>query len=208
MICSYDETLLYKAQTTMAHMLDVAVGSYGCDLAKFYDMFLDSPYSTRFERGESAVIAGMSGHELAYAVISEHGDVELRDNDYSVDRSSEYWIGWSLSYYQWISSRSFKYINELVPIPVMYMLYPKYHEMDLSRFKDHIDELSASRRQQAFKRLRQYAKLSQKELSQISGVPLRTIQQYEQGQKQIAHARADVVVRLSRALYCNIEELL
>ena len=50
MICSYDETLLYKAQTSMAHMFDVAVSSYGYDLSGFYDMFLDSAYSSRFER--------------------------------------------------------------------------------------------------------------------------------------------------------------
>ena len=87
-------------------------------------------------------------------------------------------------------------------------MYSKYHEMDISQFVDHINELSDIKKQQTFKRLRKYAGLSQKELADKTGVPLRTIQQYEQGQKNIAHARTEVVVRLSRALYCNIEELL
>ncbi len=208
MICSYDETLLYKAQTSMAHMFDVAVSSYGYDLSGFYDMFLDSPYSSRFERGESSVIAGMSGHELAYAVISEYRSEPLHDHDFSIERSREYWIGWSLSYYQWISTRSFKYINSIAPISDLYLMYSKYHEMDISQFVDHINELSDIKKQQTFKRLRKYAGLSQKELADKTGVPLRTIQQYEQGQKNIAHARTEAVVRLSRALYCNIEELL
>ena len=208
MICSYDETLLYKAQTSMAHMFDVAVSSYGYDLSGFYDMFLDSPYSSRFERGESSVIAGMSGHELAYTVISEYHSIPLHDHDFSIERSREYWIGWSLSYYQWISTRSFKYINSIAPISDLYLMYPKYHEMDISQFVDYINELSDIRKQQTFKRLRKYAGISQKELADKTGVPLRTIQQYEQGQKNIAHAHADVVVRLSRALYCDIEDLL
>ncbi len=192
----------------MAHMFDKAVSSYGYDLSEFYDMFLDSPYSSRFERGESAVIAGMSGHELAYAVISEYVNEPIHDHDLSVDRSCEYWMGWSLSYYQWISSRSFKYINSIAPISDLYSMYPKYHEMDISQFVDRINELSDERKRQTFKRLRKYAGLSQKELADKTGVPLRTIQQYEQGQKNLAHARADVVVRLSKALYCNIEDLL
>ncbi len=207
MICSYDETLVYKAQTSMAHMFDTAVALYGYELKEFYDVFLESGYSGRFERGESSVIAGMSGHELAYAVISEHRNVELLDHDFSVNRSREYWIGWSLAYYQWLSSRSFKYINELVSIPDMYSMYPKYHEMDISQFVDRVNEIDEEHKRQMFKRLRKYAKLSQKELADKTGVPIRTIQQYEQGQKVLAHARADVVVRLSKALYCNVEDL-
>ena len=208
MICSYDETLLYKAQTTMAHMLDTAVGLYGCELTDFYDMFLNSAYPSRIERGESAVIAGMSGHELAYAIISDHRDVELRENDYSVDRSREYWIGWSLSYYQWISSRTFRYINELVSIPEMYSMYPRYHEMDISSFTDRMNVISDDYKRHVLKRLRKYAHLSQRELADKSGIPVRTIQQYEQGQKALSRARADVVVRLCKALYCDVEVLL
>lgn len=207
MICSYDETLLHKAQTSMGHMLDTAVSLYGWDLAEFYDMFLNSDYPARIERGESSVIAGMSGHELAYAVISEQKEVGLHDHDLTVDRSREYWIGWSLSYYQWRSSRSFRYINDLVSIPQMYSMYPIYHEMDISQFVDRINEIDGENRRMSFKRLRKYAGLSQKELADKTGIPLRTIQQYEQGQKILAHARADVVVRLSKALYCNIEDL-
>ena len=207
MNCSYDKNLLYKAQTSMAHMLDAAVALYGYELEDYYDMFLNSPYSGRFERGESSVIAGMSGHELAHAVISEYKSIDLHDYVFTVDRSCEYWIGWSLSFYQWKSSRSFRYINELVPISDMYSMYPKYHEMDISQFVDRVDEIDHDRRKQAFKRLRQYAGISQRELADRTGIPLRTIQQYEQGQKNLAHARADVVVKLSKALYCRVEDI-
>ena len=35
MNCSYDKNLLYKAQTSMAHMLDTAVALYGYELEDY-----------------------------------------------------------------------------------------------------------------------------------------------------------------------------
>ncbi|WP_374041738.1 helix-turn-helix domain-containing protein, partial [uncultured Treponema sp.] len=49
---------------------------------------------------------------------------------------------------------------------------------------------------------------SQKELSEISGVPLRTIQQYEQGQKNINSAKAETVLKLAKVLECSAEDLM
>ena len=50
--------------------------------------------------------------------------------------------------------------------------------------------------------------LSQKELSEKSGVTLRMIQQYEQRQKNINKAQAEYLMSLSRALCCYPEELM
>ena len=41
-----------------------------------------------------------------------------------------------------------------------------------------------------------------------SGVSFRTIQQYEQRQKDINKAQAETLLRLSRSLFCNMEDLL
>lgn len=59
----------------------------------------------------------------------------------------------------------------------------------------------------ALKRLRSYALLSQSQLAKQTGIPIKTIQQYEQGQKDIRHARVDSVIALSRALSCRVEDL-
>lgn len=48
---------------------------------------------------------------------------------------------------------------------------------------------------------------SQSELAELTGVPLRTLQQYEQGQKDISHARADYIISLSKALDVDSELL-
>lgn len=38
------------------------------------------------------------------------------------------------------------YINELVPIPDMYSMYPKYHEMDITQFVDRVNEIDKEKR--------------------------------------------------------------
>ena len=58
------------------------------------------------------------------------------------------------------------------------------------------------------KLFRQRAGLSQRELAEQSGVPLRTIQQYEQRQKNINKAQAEYLVMLSRVLCCGMEDLM
>ncbi len=58
------------------------------------------------------------------------------------------------------------------------------------------------------KEARERAELTQKELSERSGVNLRTIQDYEQGRKSINKAQGLSLYRLATALNVTIEELL
>lgn len=58
------------------------------------------------------------------------------------------------------------------------------------------------------KRIRTEAKLSQSKLSDLSGVNVRLIQDYEQGHKPINHAKAITVFKLSEALGCDMRDLL
>ena len=50
--------------------------------------------------------------------------------------------------------------------------------------------------------------LSQSQLAKASGIPLRTIQQYEQRQKDLSKARAESLLALARALHCDPSSLL
>lgn len=58
------------------------------------------------------------------------------------------------------------------------------------------------------KETRKIKGVSQKELSDRSGVNIRLIQDYEQGHKQINNAKAITVYKLSEALGCNVWEIL
>lgn len=58
------------------------------------------------------------------------------------------------------------------------------------------------------KEIRKIKGMSQKELSERSGVNIRLIQDYEQGHKPINNAKAISVYKLSEALRCNVWEIL
>lgn len=57
-------------------------------------------------------------------------------------------------------------------------------------------------------RLRVKKGLSQSELAEISGVPFRRIQYYEQKSRPIEGARLDVICKLCLALDCKIEDII
>ena len=58
------------------------------------------------------------------------------------------------------------------------------------------------------KRIRTAKGYSQKQLAEMSGVSLRSIQMYEQRQKDINKAQSDSLHRLAKALGCAMEDLL
>lgn len=210
MIYAYDKSYLEKARTTLARMLDFAVYDLNYDIADFFDMFISSGFAERFENGDFTLIAGKSGVELAYEVVEQiNGACERIKPQYSVNRSKEYWTGWVLAYYQWITSLSFAEIIKYTPIKDIVELYNPYHEMDIRQFIDKMNELYKLAKPETNLRLyRQKAGLSQRELSEQSGVPLRTIQQYEQRQKNINNAQVRSLVALAKVLCCDADELI
>ena len=50
--------------------------------------------------------------------------------------------------------------------------------------------------------------LTQKELARKSGVNFRMIQHYEQGDKDLNRAAVETVIKLAKALDCNITDLI
>ena len=96
-----------------------------------------------------------------------------------------------------------------MPISKILDMYYVYHEMDIMHFVDTINEFwDEYYKETNLKRIRKYSGLSQSELADMSGVPLRQIQLFEQRQRDINHTRAIDVVKLGRVLGCKPEELL
>lgn len=56
--------------------------------------------------------------------------------------------------------------------------------------------------------IRKDRNLTQRELAQRSGINFRSLQDYEQGHKNLASANGDTLLRLSTTLGCSIEDLL
>lgn len=210
MTYAYDKVYLDKARSALGRMLDFAAHDLGYDIGEFFDLFISTGTAERFETGDYTLLVGKSGVELAYEVLDRAlGSVERISPRYTANRSEEYWTGWALAYYQWETALSFREIVRYVPIKEIRALYSPYHEMDIRQFVDKINDLyRAAKPDTNLKVLRQRAGLSQRELAERSGVPLRTIQQYEQRQKQINKAQAEYLAMLAKALRCDMEDLI
>lgn len=210
MIHAYDKSYLATAQKNLARMLDYMVNNLNHALETAWQWFLTSELSTRFEQGDCSVLVGSSGVELARKVLEQAGEpIPKQKPSYAYDRSPEYWTGWAIAYYQWDTGLSFSEIEQAVSITEVRMMYTPYHEMDIRQFADKMNELyRAAKPETNLKALRTLAGLSQSELAKLADVPLRTIQQYEQRQKDINKAQATTLLHFSRVLNCKMEDLL
>ncbi|MBQ9042651.1 MAG: helix-turn-helix transcriptional regulator [Eggerthellaceae bacterium] len=207
---AYDETYVSGAQRRLGAMLDFAVSGMGLDLADFYQRFLEHALSRRFEAGDPAIVSGRSGEELALEVLGGNAP-ELRPESWqpSPVADSVYWTGWALAFYQWASGWPFVAIQQRVGIEDIRSLYAPYHEMDIRQFCDRVDSIMERAQPETnLKARRVSAGLSQSQLAAAAGIPVRTLQQYEQRQKNVNHARADYVIALARALSCAPEDLM
>lgn len=207
---AYDSSYLEDAMENFAYMVDFAVNVCGESLREFLEAYVVTPISVSFGKGNPKYVAGMSGTELAYAVFDEAGkqigDIEVTPR---FERSPEYWCGWVLAYYQWYTGKSFEEILRTVPAEEILEMYPALHEADITKFADIMDKKMKERNPRTkLKRLRECAGLSQAELSEKSGVSLRSIQMYEQRNKDINRAQAASVAKLARTLGCSVEDLI
>lgn len=209
-INAYDKVYLGNARTNLGRMLDFAVYNLKYDFSDFFKLFITSGVANRFENGDFNVLVEMSGVELAYEVLEKSNvPFERIKPDYAVNRSEEYWTGLALAYYQWETSLSFEEIVRYIPIKEIQALYSPYHEMDIRQFVDKMNSLyKLAKPENNLKFLRQKAGLSQRELSELSGVPVRTIQQYEQRQKSVNKAQAAYLMSLAKVLCCEMKDLM
>ena len=210
MMHAYDEMYLSHARTTLGNMLQFAVYDLKMDIEKFYKMFINSGVARCFGLGEPKFTVGMSGVELAYEVIYRTtGEYCRVKPEFRPDKSPEYWCGWALGYFQWDKNIPFEAINEKVSINEIVEMYNPYHEADIKKFVDVLElKMQDEAEESALARLRAYAGLTQKALADKSGVSVRMIEQYEQGKKSLSKASVGTVLNLSKALHCEIEDLI
>jgi DNA-binding transcriptional regulator YiaG len=207
---AYNSLYLEDAMNNIGTMLDCAVHAAHCDLSVFYEMFLSSGVASQMEVGNPRYLSGMSGMELMQMVLEKSSDKTPPIMNYApFDRTPEYWAGWALAYYQWYSAYSFSFIQRNgLSISTVLSLYPTLHEADLSKFVQTADALIQQHldtRKSKLKTIRKQSRFTQKELAELSGVTLRMIQAYEQGDQDILKAEAQTVFALSRVLGCAPE---
>ncbi len=209
-IRAYDELYLPGAQNILGYAVDFAISTLALTPNDFGNALAVSNSAKQFSEGNPRYVAGMNGCELARSILDDVGMSypEAEDEMY-LDKSPEYWAGWALAYYQWSTDLSFMEILRAASLDDIIQMYPFYHEMDLTHFEDHLDHLVKKAHPQ--KRLcerRKNCGMTQSELAAEADVPLRQIQLFEQGQRDINKTSAITLLKLSKALHCKMEDLL
>lgn len=207
---AYNKSYLSNAKSRLSQFFDYAINDCKIKSDWIAMMFVQSGYAEQFERGNPAILAGMSGIELAQLVINKiYEEKDLPSPSFSNDKSPEYWAGWALAEYQWYTGRRFKDIFEYAPLSKIISMYSVYHEMDITQFIDTMNQFyTAIDTETKLKRIRESRGLSQVELASESGVHLRSIQMYEQKVNDIDKAQSKTLYKISRVLGCTIEDLL
>ena len=210
MIHAYRETYLSKAQSVLGDAFHYAVNTCGIPGSDFIKLFVASSVSKRMENGEPAYLAGKSGIEIVIEVIEETkgGEVD-QEPQMQMGRSREYWIGWAVAYYQWFSSRKYGDIFKVVTFEDLQNMYYTLHEADISKFVDIMDQrIRDFFPETNLRRIRTEYGCTQAALAKLSGVSLRSIQMYEQRNKDINKASVETVHRIAKVLGCTIEDLM
>ena len=207
---AYQEIYLSKAQAVLGEAFDYAINSCNILGKDFVKLFLASSISKRMENGEPACITGKSGIEIVIDIFLETtGQTLYIEPKVHLGRTKEYWIGWAVAYYQWCSGRSFSDIFKVLSFEDLKKMYYTLHEADITKFVDVV----ASKVREVFvdtnlKRIRSIYGCTQAELAEMSGVSLRSIQMYEQRNKNINKASVDTIYCLAKALGCTVEDLI
>ena len=205
---AYSQLYIPKISKAVGNMLHDAVLEFKLDGSEFLDRFIQSEVAEQIENGNPKYIAGKSGLELFIEVMEkttgEKFDTELVE---SYDRSDIYWVGWMITHYQWHSGRTFKSILDTVPFDELLGLYGTLHEADINKSYEVLDE-HFKRSESKLKRIRKQCGITQDELAAESGVSANTIKAYERKSKDLNKAQFDIIIKLAKALKCEVSDLI
>ena len=211
MMHSYSKTYLEDAQHNLGVMFDYAIRLLKYDGDQFFLYFIQSEVAQKFEHANPKYIAGMCGIELAQNVLTKIGAAPKFPDEPKIELGKEFWLGWVLAYYQWYSGLKFSDLQEYGLVPSEILSRYILHEADISKFVSTANKIILANKAASPTRLQKIRKargITQKELSELSGVSLRMIQLYEQRQNNINQASGQTINNLARTLCCNFYEIM
>lgn len=202
-IKSYNEDYLSMVAENIGTMFEHAVNHKNNPII-FWNTFINSNVAKQIEKGNVKYLTS-SGMDYLTEVLHDEKIAWLEQD---INKNKYYWAGWILAQYQYRTGRSFYKINYNLPIDRVLSLYDTLHEADITKFFDVADEYFSKQEPTNLQRIRKAIGLTQAELANKTGVELRSIQMYEQRKNDINKAQADTLLKLSKFLGCNIEDLM
>ena len=204
-----DDSLFPSARETLAEVFDIGVNECGIEGGNLVAAFLASGLDREFEHLNPVYVSGKSAAELV-ELLARSLDVTVGlPNAVKVAALVDYWVGWSIAYYQHETGTPYRRIFEVVPYEEFAASYHPLHEAPDEKFLEVFEpRIRDARNSTRLAVQRRNAMMSQVELAEKSGVGLRSIQMYEQKNKNVNHASAETLLRLSRALHCSMEDLM
>lgn len=187
----------------LAALFDIAVNAEEIDANEFGKMFASSDVAGQIENAVPDMLAGKSATEMLSMILNKDVEYTL----VPMDRTPEYWAGWILAKAQWELNKPFERILNVMPLSSLISLYYPYHEADESKIVELIKQ-SFPKKESTLKLLRKKRQLTQEQLALLSGVNIRSIRSYEQGENELIKAQGEILQMLAKALDCTIEDLL
>lgn len=202
MIHAYNKLYLDIVMHNLAALFDLAINIENIDSDIFADMFSKSIIARGIEEKIPDILAGKSATEMLMIILNKN----VENTEISSNRTPQYWAGWILAYAQWYLNESFKDILNVMPFSTLISLYYPYHEANEMKVIEIIQKLFP--KTSSLKEMRRKRKLTQEQLSLLSGVNIRSIKSYEQKENDILKAQIETILMLAEALDCSIEELI
>lgn len=229
--------LVNKACISVGKMLDHAVYSLHQNADTFFALFITSGLAAKLQKADINIISGNSGIELSYEVMKRCGiSYERITPRHTTGLSKEFYAAHALAHIQYDTGISYNELIHIISVSDIIRLYDSYHsravsllpwQMSDSDRAEAIEEIKSGftdelrsafeaaglnslhiKKETHLKEMRLRNGLSQSRLAAASGIPVRTIQQYEQRRKDINKASADSIIRLAYVLNCEPSSLL
>lgn len=208
-VINFGTEYLDDTRETLGALFDIGVNQWGIQGEALAQAFVASGVAQEFERHNPVFVSGKSALELLRLLQPYLNCAEDSPTKAQIVPLKDYWLGWILAYYQYKTGKPYQYIFDAIPYDELVGMYYPLHEAPEEKFVEILNErLQWAHLPTRLSRQRKICGISQKELAEKTGVSLRSIQLYEQRQKNINHAAAETLYRLAFVLHCSMENLL
>lgn len=207
---AYSDLYIDEVMSNLGEMMDYGVNVLGEEMEQFYSRFLASHVAGQISCGNPKYLC-MPGIRLATLVARQTGiDAEEIETAASIF-NREYWTGGAMAYLQWYFNMSFQSLHTKgVTAGSIASYYYALRNEDLSRTVEVAEEMlqEYDKAHTPLKTARKNAGLTQRQLADRSGVPLRTIRAYEQSRIVGGRASAQGMYNIASVLGCPLDYLL